>query len=136
MSLPCSSRTGDTVTDTGIALPSLRRRSVSYRTTRAPPVMAPAAAVNSATRPGGHKAVPGWPMISSAEYPYMAAAAGFQFVITPSGLKPMIASPDDRTIAASSPSGGVSVRFLISSSCDWPMSPLASSVPNWESADE
>ena len=44
----------------------------------------------SPTRSEGHSVVIGWPMISSAEYPYMRAAAGFQLVIIPSGVFPTI----------------------------------------------
>jgi hypothetical protein len=67
----------------------------------------------SATRSGGQRTVIGWPMISSAAYPYMRSAAGFQVVITPSVVFPMIASSDELTIAASRSAASIGSRRVL-----------------------
>jgi hypothetical protein len=53
---------------------------------------------------------PDRPTISSAVYPYMCSAAGFQVVITPSTVFPMMASSDEVTIAARRSAGASGSR--------------------------
>ena len=64
--LPAPSKSGETVSDTWMWLPSLRSLSVSKDSTRSPRPMAPRILGSSSSWPGGSSREIDWPIISSA----------------------------------------------------------------------
>ena len=98
---PVLSVIGDTVSETAMIDPSLRTRRDWCSSTRSPRTTAASMRLSHSRSASGKSISTGWPIISSAVYPYKRSAAGFQLVITWSSVLPITASCDDWMIDAS-----------------------------------
>ena len=115
MIAPPPSRIGDIVKETSITAPSFRRRVVSKWSMRSPRRIWLTISCSSSANSGGMIRMIDWPIISSAVYPKIRAAAGFQLVTILFKSLETIASSAFSTMAARycSASGDGSVCFDI-----------------------
>ena len=98
---PWESRTGETVTDTSINAPSLRRRIVSKLSMISPETTVARMRSSSAWRSSGMMVRIERLIISSSEKPKMRSALLFQLVMVPSRVLLTTPSDDEATMAAS-----------------------------------
>src|SRR5664279_2634099 len=99
MIAPSASRIGETVNETGRAVPSLRIRMV-WRCSMCWPALILARMVSiSPVRSLGQRTSMDLPMISSLEYPYILSEERFQLEMMPSSVLAMMASFEFSTIA-------------------------------------
>ena len=98
---PFESLIGEIVRERSRVLPSLAILFVSKCSTFSPLRSLLRISGSSSMRSAGIKRVIGWPSISSSVYPNNFSAPWFQLVIIPLSVFPMIASPEDWTMAAS-----------------------------------
>ena len=100
--LPCASRTGKPVTVAANVVPSRRRPRSASSSNASPAAIPRMSSVCRRCRPSlTNMSLPGLPIASSSVQPNVRAAAGFQETIVPSSPRPMIASREESTTAAS-----------------------------------
>ncbi len=90
--VPLMSQIGDTVTDALTVVPSRATRTASWSLTTSPRPTRARVASTAAWSSAGTIMWMLRPMACSAEYPYIRWADGFQLVMVPSRVLPMIAS--------------------------------------------